>query len=90
VSIEERLQRTRVTAEWIGSPEDSRRVEALDQLAKAEAHIEAASKAIDTATAALNRPAATEPVADEGGVRILREPQHPVAQRLTGEIGVRR
>jgi hypothetical protein len=76
MSIEERLQHTRVTVDWIPmSPFDSRKVEALSRLADAEAAIEAANRALDAASAALERPPSESTI--DGGEHVLREPIHP-------------
>jgi hypothetical protein len=70
MSVEDRLQKLRVTLDWLNmDPFDSRKVEGLSQIADAEAHVDAANRALDRAEAAINRPATDAPWRGEIGIR---------------------
>jgi len=74
----------RVTAEWIGSPDDSRRIQAEHALDDAARYADQAENSIEIAVAALERPPA-EQVEERAGV-LVTEPVTPREQRLTAEI----
>jgi hypothetical protein len=67
---------------------DSRKVQALYALDEAARYADLAEQSIEQAEAAINRPA--EAVQDDRvNTLTTREPVHPHAETLRGEVGIR-
>jgi hypothetical protein len=87
--LTERIEQVRVTVSWMNLDAfDSRKVQAIYALDEAARYADLAEQSIEQAEAAINRPA--ESVQDDRVNVLTREPVHPHAETLRGEVGIRR